>query len=169
MPTAEETQHAVEKFREGCALVGEFFCHWSWLEHAMDQAIAKMVGADFLGSFILGQNINTSSKIDILASAASMYGEHQGEQENKAFHKALVRIGELARSHRNVFAHTPFKPTRSGVGFIRSRAKKTLKIEVIKFTRSDLRPLVKEIQSLSEVVTKFADGVAARRATGDIP
>jgi hypothetical protein len=169
-PSLDEIEEMVSTSREAFALVGEFFCHWGWLEQAIDRSIGNMLGADLLATFILSQNITFSAKIDVLASAGNMFGEQESDAENKKFQKALERIGELSRSQRNVYAHSPFLPLKNGgVKFLRLRAKKALKFAIVELSRKELRTLAREIHGLIKVVEEFSAAVAAKRATGAVP
>jgi hypothetical protein len=135
---------------EACELVGRYLQTWASMEITLNDCIASALDLDFSQQCIVCSNISLRDKVFIARTALSIAVVLN---EDKArFDKTLDKISTLARSGRNLLAHTFFAPSEDGdsVSFFQVRAKGSLEYPSIKWKRTDFYSKLASIESLNK-------------------
>jgi hypothetical protein len=109
MPAAETT------LDEACALVGQYQYHFSKIEAALNEGIAKALQLNDGAAAILGAAIDFSRKVRILKAIV----KQQFKDEDGTIDKLLNRIFGINDPERQNVIHATFEPAADGVRFNR--------------------------------------------------
>jgi|SRR5579871_1234643 len=148
--------HALDPQTRSVALVGTFLQRWSWLESAINRAIAKSLDLSTLQSAVATSNIQLRDKIHILRTIVNMSISDLLGAKTKA-DKTLRKIGKLA-STRNMMAHNGFAASDDGMGvkFYVTNAKGTFEIPDIVWSIEKFETECAHILRLTDGVNEIA-------------
>lgn len=97
------------------ALVGFYLHAWSTMENQLNKCIAAALDLSDLQSVVVTRNITLHGKLGMLKAIVNFLYKEDSDEEI-AFNKLLVDIGNAARSERNVAAHDMFGEDKEGDG-----------------------------------------------------
>ncbi len=154
-------EKAVDKYS---SLIGEFFMHFSYLEHEIEIAIAEFVSnrSHDVGYLFITKIDRMSDKIDLFYKYYKML-EHCMDKESielKEIVKALITISEF----RNNLAHAKWQSVQKD-GTVRVKVKSDKSTGVIQFKNviikpKDIRARIKEIDRLIDKIDRYTEKVS---------
>ncbi len=150
--------HSVpEELDEAFRLVGKFLYHFANLEHAIDNAVGKLLGLEEGVVSIVAANVPAAKKVDLLFSAENFLGAKPDKGRQTLISKTKNEIMKL-NEKRVIAAHSQFDSAGGGgVQFRRVVAKKELKVTTEHWSVADVEGLCQSCIAQSEAVTKLAD------------
>ncbi len=151
------TDHpALEEFDEACRLVGKFLYHFANLEHAIDNAVGKLLGLEGGVVSIVAANVPAAKKVDLLFSAENFLGAKPDQERQALISSTKNEIMKL-NDKRIIAAHSQFDAVGGEVHFRRVVAKKELKVTTEQWSVAYVDALCTSCVAQGQAVTRLAD------------
>ena len=146
------------------ALIGEFFMHFSYLEHELEIAIAEFVSdrSHDVGYLFIAKINRMGDKIDLFDKYYKMF-EHFTSKESTQL-KEIIQALKSISEFRNNLAHAKWQSIQKD-GVVRVKVKNDKLTGVIQFKNVVIKPKdihirIKEINHLVDKIDKYREKVS---------